>query len=1029
MSNINKMLIDATHSEETRVVVLKNGRVEEFDFESAARKLLRGNIYLAKVTRVEPALQAAFIDYGGNRHGFLAFNEIHPDYYQIPVADRQALLEEEAAQEAAEEAEVDAHAERLARRRQRDGGREEGSTGDAGHSDQPSGEVQFVGEGEDVGPPEVLEGGDASHHDDGGSSSHAHDHGSPHAHGDEPEPRTAQPVHASHDDRIVHSSSEDLSHPSGVEPSPTVDGTTPEGHVSIAEPSAEVVEAVGMEDVVEEMPQRPRRRPRSYKIQEVIKRRQVILVQVVKEERGNKGAALTTYLSLAGRYTVLMPNTARGGGISRKITQPGDRKRLKAIANELEVPEGMGLIIRTAGASRTSQEIKRDFEYLLRLWESVRELTLASTAPSLVYEEGNLIKRSIRDLYTKEVEEVVVAGEVAHREARDFMRMLMPSHAQNVIEYKGLEPLFTRYRMEQQLAAMFSPQVTLKSGGYLVINQTEALVAVDVNSGKSTREYSIEETALQTNLEAADELARQVKLRDLAGLIVIDFIDMEEKRNNRAVERRLKDALRFDRARIQLGRISHFGLMEMSRQRLRTGVLEGSTSQCPHCQGTGIIRSIESVALAVLRGLEDTLMSGTRMALVVTTTPQVALYILNAKRAYVTDMEARHGLAITIQGSDKLQGANFTIDKVMVDGADPALRRRSSSAVNMEWGFEGEGNDPPALAVRDDLESGDGFEPDIVEVEGEGPGAPAAGAEGGRRRRRGRRNRRDERPVDGAVLNGRSPEHGGRAPLASGVQTLGEDEPSEADDQVEDLDRESPEAGSEVRVEGETEGEGRARRSRRRGRRGGRRGGRDRAGAPGEADGLTAGTDEGPAVAHHAETFDNGHAAHAHSHAEPSQIQLTAELVAVRPEPAAHAAGADRVGEPTRSAPRERAGSEEVHSQSATPVQPDTQTSAKPMAAKVSAPTPHIDLPKSDVASAPPITVVTPPTPAPEPVALVTAMDSPKPRRVASTSSEPVLERVTVSPLSLGASLTDPESEPTAKPVRKGWWQRKLGLD
>ncbi|MEQ1713563.1 MAG: ribonuclease E/G, partial [Hyphomicrobium sp.] len=450
------------------------------------------------------------------------------------------------------------------------------------------------------------------------------------------------------------------------------------------------VEQVGTEDALDEFASRPRprRRTRSYKIQEVIKRRQVILVQVVKEERGTKGAALTTYLSLAGRYTVLMPNTARGGGISRKINTPQDRKRLKAIAQELEVPEGMGLIIRTAGAARTSQEIKRDFEYLLRLWESVRDMTLQSEAPSLVYEEGNLIKRSIRDLYNKDVDEIIVAGAEAHRDARDFMRMLMPSHAKNVIEYQAPEPLFTKFGIERQLNAMFSPYVTLRSGGYLVINQTEALVAVDVNSGKSTREFSIEETALNTNLEASDEIARQVKLRDLAGLIVIDFIDMEEKRNNRSVERRLKDALRFDRARIQLGRISHFGLMEMSRQRLRTGVLEGSTTQCPHCQGTGIIRSTESVALAVLRGLEDAVTAGARTPLIATTTPTVALYILNNKRGFIIDMEARLGMPVTVQGSEKLQGANYTIEKGAAPIATP-LRRTDRNAVNMDWGFDG----------------------------------------------------------------------------------------------------------------------------------------------------------------------------------------------------------------------------------------------------------------------------------------------------------------------------------------------------
>ncbi len=474
----------------------------------------------------------------------------------------------------------------------------------------------------------------------------------------------------------------------------------------------------------------------------------MILVQVVKEERGNKGAALTTYLSLAGRYTVLMPNTARGGGISRKITQPQDRKRLKAIAAELEVPEGMGLIIRTAGAARTKQEIKRDFEYLLRLWESVRDLTLQSQAPSLVYEEGNLIKRSIRDLYNKDVDEVIVAGGEAHREAKDFMRMLMPSHAKNVTQYQEPEPLFTRFQIERQLNAMFSPYVTLRSGGYLVINQTEALVAIDVNSGKATREFSIEETAHHTNLEAADEIARQLKLRDLAGLIVIDFIDMEEKRNNRAVERRLKEALRFDRARIQVGRISHFGLLEMSRQRLRTGVLEGSTSQCPHCQGTGIIRSTESVALAVLRGLEDTIMAGTRAPLIATTTPSVALYILNNKRPFINDMEARLGLQIMVTGSDKLAGANFTIEK----GAAPAQpqRRIERNVVNMESGFEGEEDEGGEFEAR---------EPSSAEPRGSARATigdrdreRGDSDEGGSRRRRRRRRggRRGEREEGGS---------------------------------------------------------------------------------------------------------------------------------------------------------------------------------------------------------------------------------------------------------------------------------------
>ncbi len=559
----NKMLIDAAHPEETRVVVVRGNRVEEFDFELASRRQLRGNIYLAKVTRVEPSLQAAFVDYGGNRHGFLAFSEIHPDYYQIPVADRQALIE-------AEQREID---EEPVEEAQRDNEAAEVE------SEVPEEPVHGEGEAEDAG-------------DDGAPAMAAEAAAAPtisEPAADEPSAGGELP------------GSEDADEADGDEPAAAEDdgeaaamAAADEAEAGEAEAgeaegdevvSDDRVESVGAEDAMEEVPVRRKSRARQYKIQEVIKRRQVLLVQVVKEERGNKGAALTTYLSLAGRYSVLMPNTARGGGISRKITSVSDRKRLKQVVSDLEVPEGMGVILRTAGASRTRAEVKRDFEYLLRLWENVRELTLRSTAPALVYEEGSLIKRSIRDLYNKDIDEVVVAGDDAYREAKDFMRMLMPSHAKNVQPYKEGQPLFARYGIEAQLDAMFSPQVTLRSGGYMVINPTEALVSIDVNSGRSTREHNIEDTALQTNLEAAEEVARQLRLRDLAGLIVIDFIDMEEKRNNRAVERRLNDALKNDRARIQVGRISHFGLLEMSRQRIRTGVLEIDHHRVPDLPG------------------------------------------------------------------------------------------------------------------------------------------------------------------------------------------------------------------------------------------------------------------------------------------------------------------------------------------------------------------------------------------------------------------------------------------------------------
>jgi len=650
----NKMLIDATHPEETRVVVVRGSRVEEFDFESATRKPLRGNIYLAKVTRVEPSLQAAFIEYGGNRHGFLAFNEIHPDYYQIPFADRQALLEQEA----------------------------------------------------------------------------------------EDERTAADEPHETHETHDPAPAAEDASSDRMSEADSTDDG----GMVESVETS-ESVESVGAEDALEEVPERrPQRTRRSYKIQEVIKRRQVMLVQVVKEERGNKGAALTTYLSLAGRYAVLMPNTARGGGISRKITSAVDRKRLKQIATDLEVPEGMGVILRTAGANRTKVEVKRDFEYLLRLWESVRELTLKSVAPSLVYEEGSLIKRSIRDLYNKDIDEVIVAGDDGYREAKDFMRMLMPSHAKNVQPYRDPSPVFTRFGVEAQLDAMFSPQVTLKSGGYLVLNQTEALVSVDVNSGRSTREHNIEDTALQTNLEAADEVARQLRLRDLAGLIVIDFIDMEEKRNNRAVEKRLKEALRTDRARIQVGRISHFGLMEMSRQRIRTGVVESSTQVCPHCFGTGVVRSTESVALHVLRVIEDVLLKSAANNLHVRCRTGVALYILNQKRRHLADIEGRFGVMITVAADETLGTQLHAIEK-----GEPATRpvqaptRPADSFVKVD-SIEPEDED---LDIEEDEPEAE--EPQVAEARPEraqqpprsgAAAAPVATADGEAPRRRRRRRRR-----------------------------------------------------------------------------------------------------------------------------------------------------------------------------------------------------------------------------------------------------------------------------------------------
>ena len=623
-----KMLIDATHAEETRVVVVDGNKVEEFDFESENKRQLAGNIYLAKVTRVEPSLQAAFVDYGGNRHGFLAFAEIHPDYYQIPVADREALMAEEEALAQAQ-ADEDEKPKRTPRSRGR-AKAEKTASDDAVTEGDISGMETIDLEGEN-GDAEVPEGSS-------------------------PMERVAEtPVEEPAEEP------DDTDEATGdASAAPEAETTDTRDHAK----NDDSIESVADEDDAEDL--RPARKPRArrYKIQEVIKVRQIMLVQVVKEERGNKGAALTTYLSLAGRYCVLMPNTARGGGISRKITNVADRKKLKEIASEIDLPKGAGLIIRTAGAQRTKAEIRRDYEYLQRLWEQIRELTLKSIAPAKIYEEGNLIKRSIRDLYNREIDEVMVEGEMGYRIAKDFMKMIMPSHAKNVKHYVDQQPLFARHQVESYLSAMFNPTVQLKSGGYIVIGVTEALVAVDVNSGRATREGSIEETALKTNLEAADEVARQMRLRDLAGLIVIDFIDMDERRNNSAVEKRMKDALKTDRARIQMGRISGFGLMEMSRQRLRPGMIEATTQPCPHCHGTGLIRSDDNLSLSILREIEEEGVRGRSREVVVKCPVGIANYLINVKREHVAQIEGRYGLSVRIEGDQTLVNPDFTIDKL-----------------------------------------------------------------------------------------------------------------------------------------------------------------------------------------------------------------------------------------------------------------------------------------------------------------------------------------------------------------------------
>jgi len=681
-----RMLIDARHPEETRVAVVKGNRIEEFDFESAEHKQLKGNIYLAKVTRVEPSLQAAFVDYGGNRHGFLAFSEIHPDYYQIPKADREALLREEA-EHAAEE-------ERLR------AAEENGDSGD--YDDEPDAEAEN-------GDGEATEAGTASNR---------------------------SPVD---------------------------------------------------ESAADELRKKRQELRRRYKIQDVIQRRQVLLVQVVKEERGNKGAALTTYLSLAGRYCVLMPNTSHGGGISRKISNGADRKRLKSIMSDLKLPTTMGLIVRTAGLQRTKTEIKRDFDYLARLWDEIRERTLKSTAPALIYRDSDLIKRAIRDLYHREIEEVIVEGDEGYKAAKGFMKLLMPSHVRRVHQHTDTTPLFQRDGAEDQLSAMYQPIVQLKSGGYLVINPTEALVSIDINPGRSTREHNIEQTAFATNLEAAAEIARQLRLRDMAGLIVIDFIDMEQNSHVRKVEKAMKEALKNDRARIQVGRISSFGLMEMSRQRLRTGVLEASTKPCPHCDGTGLMRTAASAGLSALRMIEDEATRGRGERILLRAGREAAVYVLNKKRSELADIERRYGVFIEILIDESFEGARMTVES---SGPRPVAQPRAEALAAVD-----EDADEEEILEAEDEE----------EEEAEAEERPAEGERQGRRRRRRRRGGRGRGRREGASEGERF------------------EEPAEAI-VAEEAAAEEPPAEASAPEEGEPR--------RRRRRRGGRKGGQEGAAEP-----------------------------------------------------------------------------------------------------------------------------------------------------------------------------------------------------
>ena len=783
-----RMLIDARHPEETRVAVLKGHRIEEFDFESHERKQIKGNIYLAKVTRVEPSLQAAFVDFGGNRHGFLAFSEIHPDYYQIPKEDREALLAEEAA-----------HAEEEAALRASEGDDEDDEDADNGSDgdDYDDGGLTEVDTSEKDQVATIEDGnveGAFSHDDENGEDA-----------GDEDS-----------------SSDEDSASPRGRR------GRRRQGGRNS-----------GRSKEADELRAKRIALRRRYKIQDVIHRRQVLLVQVVKEERGNKGAALTTYLSLAGRYCVLMPNSSHGGGISRKISSASDRKRLKSIIAELNLPRSMGCIVRTAGLQRTKTEIKRDFDYLARLWDELREKTLKSAAPALIHSDSDLIKRAIRDIYNREIEEVVVEGEEGYRAAKDFMKLLMPSHARRVKPYSDPVPLFQRYGAEDQLTAMYDPVVQLKSGGYIVINPTEALVSIDINSGRATKEHGIEQTAVATNLEAAHEIARQLRLRDMAGLVVIDFIDMEYGSNVRKVEKAMKDALKNDRARIQVGRISSFGLMEMSRQRLRTGVLEATTRACPHCDGTGLVRTASSAGLSALRLIEDEAAKGKGVVVSLFASTEAAIYLLNAKRADLADIEARYGVNVEVIPEGENEGAKMRVmssgprndfvprfDPIseIIDDDDIIEEEEDEIEEARESGDDGDGRKKRRKRRRrprknrEDQSGDESAEADEDEAEGDAE-ADADTEEGSetadasdeeaaaprkRRRRGGRRRRKNREDADN--LEGESEGEG---------EAITGDEPAEASEDAQDAPSSEPAEASESLGEEEAEATAKPRRTRR----------------------------------------------------------------------------------------------------------------------------------------------------------------------------------------------------------------------
>ena len=903
-----RMLIDARHREETRVAVVKGNRIEEFDFESAERKQLKGNIYLAKVTRVEPSLQAAFVEYGGNRHGFLAFSEIHPDYYQIPKEDRDALLREEA-EHAAEEAALRADED------------------------------------------------DDDHDEDDLDDDHAGDQ-------DEDE----------HDDAETGEEGDD------------------------ARPRRRKGRG-GNDDQVEDLRARRQNLRRRYKIQDVIRRRQVLLVQVVKEERGNKGAALTTYLSLAGRYCVLMPNTSHGGGISRKISNAADRKRLKTIMAGLDLPSSMGCIVRTAGLQRTKTEIKRDFDYLARLWDEIREKTLTSAAPACIYGDSDLMKRAIRDIYNSDVEEVIVEGEEGYRHAKDFMRLLMPSHAKKVKQYADAVPLFQRAHVEDQLAAMYNPVVQLKSGGYLVINPTEALVSIDINSGRSTREHNIEQTATATNLEAATEIARQLRLRDMAGLVVIDFIDMDHSSNVRKVEKAMKDALKNDRARIQVGRISSFGLMEMSRQRLRTGVLEASTRACPHCEGTGLVRTASSAGLSALRLLEEEAARGRGSLLTLRASQEAAIYVLNRKRGDIAEVEDRYGVSIEVLPGHEEEGARMTVE---ASGPPPAHAPRIDELVVEEE--EDDYVEEVELDEEDEVEETEAAPRQPRESRGDDEGE----GRGKRRRRRRGRGRRE----------------GGEEGQSVEADAEGDVDAEPTDD----ADVEPEFAGAAP-----AEPEGGRRRRGRRGRRGGRRG-------EGTTDTASIVEDEiepvGVEVEEAADAGDSGPVT------DPMAIAVERTIeAAVQPE--------ETAAPKTRRRPRARAAAPEAAAVEAPAAEAPVAEAPAAEAAPAAEPAPKPRRSRRKVAEPVEATTEAPPE---APVADEAAAEEPAPKPRRSRRKTPVADAAPVDAVAApeapapvedaalgvtqdGAATAladagadaDAESDGDGSSPRRGWWQRTFG--